>query len=655
MHDSLHLRNLSRLPSHLRKSAQSAVDGSTEALSQFLTRLSVYRVEYVLALPILFLYLDTSRLPTVAQLDSIISTPDRAPTSGPNLDLIRAAILSLHGISRMMVHSLLSRDVCIELRPRLHPWMLFANVFWQYVPPHLQVVGPKHTCAASSAILLDLGFNPDSASLVRNATGTRGILVKYRSALVDNDGIIAHEGSVAETDEWRDMASIIAFLSQDRDKSLRSLEHLAEGVDGSQHKLAQLLVKQMHLAAAHCDVRPEMGAMTLTAVLGLVDWSGDSAHFNETLLSYGLAPALVRAIRALDAHTRRSDAGSTGPVAGASVGVAFGMLISKFHRTSGNRWLMQALDAGLLHLIVSLGLSARQILPVDPKILELLQKVLQDVLPGYLLYYPVALRIKKYLPPAHAITTSRAFRKCDLFDLCGEFAKLLEANSTALDFLESKARRSAKACENMECLLITDKSNFQRCSGCGVAYYCSKECQKRDWEAGHKKGCPTLSSIDPPWAPSSRDRTFIRAVMQQTLSSLALKPILIRQAEFIYSNPGVDFFTIFNFTRRNDGASWISVLPLSQCAAAEAPFRSAHMARSGRRMQLHCVTLNGGPQPFSWMLPMWSNSSRLLDGLYRIVQSLPAGRQFSEVYAEAFLQLKELETECKAAAVVEVY
>lgn len=30
----------------------------------------------------------------------------------------------------------------------------------------------------------------------------------------------------------------------------------------------------------------------------------------------------------------------------------------------------------------------------------------------------------------------------------------------------------------------------RRCGQCGMVYYCSAECQKRDWKAGHRQTCP---------------------------------------------------------------------------------------------------------------------------------------------------------------------
>jgi len=44
-------------------------------------------------------------------------------------------------------------------------------------------------------------------------------------------------------------------------------------------------------------------------------------------------------------------------------------------------------------------------------------------------------------------------------------------------------------CENIE----SKKGEFKKCNACKVVYYCSKKCQKKHWNNGHKKQCNKLS------------------------------------------------------------------------------------------------------------------------------------------------------------------
>jgi MYND finger len=51
------------------------------------------------------------------------------------------------------------------------------------------------------------------------------------------------------------------------------------------------------------------------------------------------------------------------------------------------------------------------------------------------------------------------------------------------------ALRRVTKCSYYGCKQLHKGVNLRRCTGCLVPYYCSKECQKRDWKAGHKHDC----------------------------------------------------------------------------------------------------------------------------------------------------------------------
>ena len=42
-------------------------------------------------------------------------------------------------------------------------------------------------------------------------------------------------------------------------------------------------------------------------------------------------------------------------------------------------------------------------------------------------------------------------------------------------------------CSNVPCKVHSEK--LLKCAACGSVGYCSKECQKADWKAGHKQSC----------------------------------------------------------------------------------------------------------------------------------------------------------------------
>ena len=75
--------------------------------------------------------------------------------------------------------------------------------------------------------------------------------------------------------------------------------------------------------------------------------------------------------------------------------------------------------------------------------------------------------------------------------------------------------------------------NMQRCSGCRLANYCSRECQMQDWKNGHKKLC--RASKKKAVSKSELEAATVRARLQQ-------RPALVRQEALLAENSGVDYF-----------------------------------------------------------------------------------------------------------------
>ncbi|KAJ7668794.1 hypothetical protein DFH06DRAFT_1322030 [Mycena polygramma] len=147
--------------------------------------------------------------------------------------------------------------------------------------------------------------------------------------------------------------------------------------------------------------------------------------------------------------------------------------------------------------------------------------------------------------------------------------------------------------------------------------------------------------------------------MQYNLRTFASE-VRMRQVAFMYSYPGVEFFTVFDLTYSGDldgipDWQWIDVIPVKNYGVPEMPLRLEQLARSGNRMQLHAVLIHRRPEPVLRMFPVWSNSSQELDGLSRIARNLPPGHDFWEIYPEAVLQLQEHHMDREVAGMLQIY
>ncbi|KAJ7301601.1 hypothetical protein DFH08DRAFT_906651 [Mycena albidolilacea] len=212
--------------------------------------------------------------------------------------------------------------------------------------------------------------------------------------------------------------------------------------------------------ASACPTSDE-AIMILTCALGLATiGSAATEHFNVAMLSHGIVPALIATIRVLHDYSRQNHR-DIAP----SAAVGLGLIVARLQSHSGQQWITEALDGDLLGLILALGLTARPMRTSTPEdCFPLLKKLLRNIIPGYLVYHPVALRMKRHFPNAVSLAASPAFKKSAVFGLWKEFATLVEQNLTALDLFESKQYMSSKVCDNVKCLRIGRKSAFKSCS-----------------------------------------------------------------------------------------------------------------------------------------------------------------------------------------------
>ena len=56
------------------------------------------------------------------------------------------------------------------------------------------------------------------------------------------------------------------------------------------------------------------------------------------------------------------------------------------------------------------------------------------------------------------------------------------------DNKHDRNRKACKTCGKLNAELSEEEKKLKTCSKCKTVAYCSKECQKKDWE-GHKKDC----------------------------------------------------------------------------------------------------------------------------------------------------------------------
>ncbi|KAJ7657304.1 hypothetical protein DFH06DRAFT_1473282 [Mycena polygramma] len=634
MHESLSLASLSQLPSYLRARANAAADGSSADLS-FLLRLFPKATDPRLALltPLLYIHLDPSRIPTPAALDSILCDPGRQP----ELCQIVGACVALRAVSQLMEVQRLPPLAYTDLWPRIYRWITFIHAYLEVIPTEYSL-DTAAAYRASALVILTLDQYKDTKVTVNDAAGLRRILAEYWAKIVRK---------VITTDV--DLSAIVIFIfDSDKIEEADTCTEILDGIGGSEEDLAYLLVQQINnTAASPMTDSTSMAMYAIIQVLGKrIRHETNTGSLCAGMLIHGGVKAVMDAIVFMEkARYGRTE------ILGEGVYLLVLFLVGNFESDAGAFWVSQALSAGLLSLIVSMG-RARQTEKSELWITySLLQRLLKKILPEHFGRYENMVQIKEDLPAALSITSTPPFARCLIYPFWTEFADLVRERLGALDLFVERRGTSLNACENLKCRKTGERRAFRTCAGCRLACYCSRECQTNDWVVAHRNACETLRSIGP---ATARDRGYIRANLQFNFESRAIRiKVLTQQARFMYSNPGMGFVTVFNFTRNASGTEWIDfprgtswseVKPRYGYLSA-VPERLAQLTRSDQEICVYLVVLsfNERMTDIERMFPMWS-PPQLHNSLAGIVQELPRGLQPAALDAALVQPLKRLAT-----------
>ncbi|KAJ7177079.1 hypothetical protein C8R46DRAFT_1246415 [Mycena filopes] len=613
MHESFSLHHLSKLPPSLRSRAHAAANGSSADLISLLKLFKFPRVadpKTQLLMPLLYVHLDPARIPKPKELDS---------TSA--LSRVTGGIVDLHAVSDLLDALVLQHALYAELWQRLHPWIIFIQTYWDAIPGGCLTMDLHEFHRASALAVLTLREADGMPAVVTKAPGLRRMFAHYWAGTMRDTTI--------PTDV--NMSAILSFLFEPEEiKATKNFTEILDGIGGDARDLAHLIVKQLNMTIAEPLTSPTSGIVGSMLQLLQTCASNQGSPLSAAMLLIGGVGAILRAI-AFQEQARLTGSES----AGEKVYLGLIFVMGNLEEGGAVAWLSQALSSGLLKLIITLG-RARQ--TESEEILAISQAI--------------------------PLTSSAAFRKCIIFSFWNDFVDLVDERARVLDlFLDTKLS-SSNACENMQCSKTGEQNAFKRCAACKLAFYCSRECQKSDWQAVHRSSCRTLlvKGVSP---SNTRGRRYLRAILQYNFQSYSIRAtVLNQQAQFMYLNAGVSFLTVFDFTRSAKGtnstdlassmASWIK--PTADYRATASP-RLEHLMRGARDgpviVYLAALSFNNEGTAVERKFPMRS-TPQLYAKLARIVQELPRGLQPAALDAALAKPLRDLATN-SAGLMQEIY
>ncbi|KAJ7513200.1 hypothetical protein B0H11DRAFT_1898438 [Mycena galericulata] len=623
---------------HVPTVAKSAAHGSSrgDLLTLFLEFPKMSREHMALTLPVLFLYLDPAGIPTSQELDGILCAPAERVKRLPELHTLREATIAVKGVAALAYKALVPPDAFPEIWPRLYLWITFLHTYWDVIPAQMAFNETEAYCVYS-CIILAIAQHPRTSALIQGVPGPRTILVRWWAILLDNDGVVPDEAHMPQPDGWLDICGILVVLGTDL-VDTRNLEEILDEAGGKQ-AMSFLLHKHIDIALA----RPPSPGRTETiarAIQFIYLMEDDEGLLDTVLLSHGFVGTLVKAIPVLWAGEIGHKLSEMGLMS----------VYQCFQHPKSDPWIIQALQAGLLGVMISLGTSGKERPLGVGNVHIVLEDLLQQILPGSLIYYRVACQMKISFPAARYLASAPAFRESAIYQSWKSFETFLERRLAGLDYFESGGWISSKACENIQAskhIHLTFGTDVKVVpeNGRKVAIPEMRRVRRSVllFERVSKGRLEQWTSWYPSGTLSPRERSFIRAFMEHDFRFAGLAAqVVMFQLQFIYKNPGVEFFTVFDYSRPAF-RGWIRVLPLSAYdMVPNAPVRVARGPARRGCLQEHIVMGEGGRTPWTMLFQRWTSSSKLRDILALIAGHIPPGCDFQEVYKLVAPKVPEL-------------
>ncbi|KAJ7836716.1 hypothetical protein B0H13DRAFT_2678047 [Mycena leptocephala] len=616
MHQALRPSNLSSLPLPLRRIASEAANGSLPSLR----RLSVLipglpRNHADLLLPVFYIHLDPRGIPKPENLDIDANVDDTVSVS---VTKAAEAMTSLHLLKFD------TQEVFLELWPRYWLWLEFFLRYGQYIP---WCHPPSEAYIYKNLIVFVQRFQPTVTGHVSQTTELISRTAGFRVMIVRAWVSFLH-AEANETAYYTHCACILKHMETWDGWNIAdptNLQILINGAGGSIDHLSLLIIG--HIKRVFKLERPDgmKNALVIYLIHGVLKLVAEAERekgsslllcpLTQALVTHGYVQIITRLLCTLVVFPP-----ATKPTPIVAVSCCFLILETVFASAVGPRLLPGALKNGLLTAIVLCGQSE-----MAATMHGHLKVFLEGLLPDFMIYHDVVLRMDLALDGVKNIDRTDKFQKCRIFKGWQAFKALACERVGVLAFLRSPDNPSYKACDNVECGHISEKTDLRRCVECQSQYYCSRECQKRDWHHGrHRETCTCSPSL---WFNSHspftvRDRAFIRAVMDHDYGAISNAEIRVREATILRAHSNRPSVTLFDYTA---GRVRINIHSLEQVAELLGPMAGAQWTdevtralRSGGRMALHLLCVQREGRRRYWVVPLRSSTSLIHDEQRRL-------------------------------------
>ncbi|KAJ7663105.1 hypothetical protein DFH06DRAFT_1189354 [Mycena polygramma] len=549
MHQYLRLSALSSLPISIRGSVTEAAQGGLQGLIRTVAWIQSpaipIRHKYSV-LAAIYPNLDVAGIPEIGDFD----VPE--PASSVHEAVTRANIASIC-LQKLVVMAEIPPAAFKDLWPRYWPWASFFYTFHEqlsWLAPKrsdsqvachvLMIVDHTRFCREMEAFLA----TPESHGF------DAMVVAAWASTLRREDPITPEDYPVFSQ---RAMGLLDIDHCWESSDINHQLEEMIDGAGGSIENLASLFVRHINRTLSLEDALGPTGLHILTdRIFWLAVRMEQKANPPEGTGSMVLTPLssallnqgiLSAAVAVVCAFSRNSEARPEG-----TPETCLALLVRLLFSVEGFRRLPEAVESGLLKALVSFDRISSSDDSARSVSNDHLTKFWEGILPQSLVFYHVVSKLDLAIHEVDntentdkfTAQTRAAWRK---------FKVLARRRLEVLAIFNAPGYTAYRACDNLECTRIREKTSFRRCSGCQNAYYCSARCQRHDWyNDGHRQACRldhslSLSSHS---TLDTKEREFLRALANHDYHILANKARLA-QSGCMHLYPGTAFFTVFKY------------------------------------------------------------------------------------------------------------
>ncbi|KAK6981563.1 hypothetical protein R3P38DRAFT_2664070 [Favolaschia claudopus] len=528
MHPALDPANVANLPTQLRSIAENVLAGS-ESIPAFRKLGSMLPVlppsQAVHTLPCIFANLDSSRIPSVSELDSLLD--------GSRLSVVELGLHAATALAYFAKSSMIPADACPLIWSHLWMWMQFLFEYWEFLPANRVVNGGFTTTTEFSRLqvlnIAKLCEHPPTMNMIRSTPGVPRILaMAWISTITNTHGY--PERQVAEVCD-------IVLMLPPGPSTPAVFDEIVDGVGGSVDDLAGTCA--IHFARAAAYPRSDHIGRFLIAGLTFYGGAADPQPMRVAFRENSVAYSLTCAMLAVD-HTAFK----------AELAFCLNHLTDMMEWSPGYPFVAQAIKAGLLRVIVKFVDSAkvgnRGDLPPS------LIKILTEILPRAMVHYSVLRALREKVGDAKQYASAFKINKSLLKAEWKDFVVLAETRLRFYDTWKG-ARSSPLACDNLKCQTIRPRREFRCCGLCRTTNYCSAVCQSADWHTNHRESCGIFRQykLESPDPFPVRDKSFLHALLTSEFLRL-LPSIFIRQVIFMHTYPEEPFYTSWTYSDAHD-------------------------------------------------------------------------------------------------------